>query len=147
MVLKDGSARFLDLECAGLNYRAYDLAKFFRAQRNQQMQWTDGNQIEFLSTYLQSIAEESSTKLSNLGGDVQLLQLECSLLLPMTWLEAAIFFECSSYMDAGNQKQWKDMGRKRMIEYNQSKQTFLANVRAYANATSVSPARLKDEDF
>ena len=146
MVLKDGSARFLDLECAGLHYRAYDLAKFFRTPPNHQPTAIESNQSNFLRTYLESIDVAGSPRKSKPSETtVKQLQTECLLLLPMTWLEAVIFFECSSHVDPENKDTWKELARNRMAEYKECKQSFMENIDVYTKLKEGQPSAELDD--
>ena len=109
VIVIHGGAKFLDLEVAGRHYRAFDLAKFFRT--SQRTKFSRRNQSEFLRAYL-----------LERGGDAKLwtpreLKLESDLLLPMTWLEAAIFFECSRHVDSDQRHIWKQRAEERMRDY------------------------------
>jgi thiamine kinase-like enzyme len=141
MIVGDGSAQVLDLECAGRHYRAYDLAKFFRTPLDQETTNKDANQHLFLTSYLQYVTPSSATWTSKqLEYLVEHLLLESNLLLPMTWLEALVFFSISSHMDPENRDQWQRLAQQRRKEYEQSMKRFPRNVHAYAAASTTADA-------
>jgi thiamine kinase-like enzyme len=141
MIVGDGSARVLDLECAGRHYRAYDLAKFFRTPFDRQTANKDANQHFFLTSYLQCATSNSATFTpQQLEYLVDQLLLESNLLLPMAWLEALVFFSISSHMDPENRDQWKRLAQQRRTAYEQSMKRFPHNVRAYAAASTTVDA-------
>ena len=118
-------AKFIDFETVGCHYRAWDLAKFFRT--SHATDWTDGNRRLFLERYSNSSSQSTSGRedetITKLGTPASLLlELESRLLLPMTWLEAAMFFETIGDTKKANH-------RKR--HYEQSRAAFLKDVRNY----------------
>lgn len=121
MVVDGGVAKVLDLETAGRHYRAYDLAKFFRTK--QKTRYTEHNQLEFLSIYLKACGDKMASS--------EFLKAESDLLLPMSWLEAAVFFECSSILDAGQRDRWMKLAQDRMQNYWKSLESYQANLRHY----------------
>lgn len=129
--------RFIDLETAGKHYRAYDLAKFFR--RPLQKRHPDPPDVEngdndlyresqtiFLRAYLEEQSLVTTAPLSVTEDEVEELRLESDLLLPMTWLEAALFF-CASRQPSN----WKAMAHERLEQYQIALQDFPATVQAY----------------
>jgi thiamine kinase-like enzyme len=122
VILGDGTAiKFLDLEVSGRHYRAFDLAKFFRT--SQRTEATESNQLYFLSVYLQEFGDKETTP--------DRLLHESQLLEPMTWLEAAIFFECSSHTDLTRCALWKQLAKDRMQNYERSLEAYKINVQNY----------------
>jgi len=119
------TVRLIDFETAGCHYRGYDLAKIFRTAHRTP--WTVSNQAYFLECY------QAATKLksydfslvfeSDIEDDVQRLLLESELLLPMTWLEAAIFFEAmlrDEPSDSQNQAKWQQLAKERLQKYEEA---------------------------
>jgi thiamine kinase-like enzyme len=102
--------QFIDLELSGVHYRAFDLAKFFRSDATTS--YTPQNQRAFYTSYLEHTAV-SPTSLEE-------LEREVKLLLPMTWLEAAIFFVCMACQDQGQSQRWNELAVKRFESYHQA---------------------------
>jgi thiamine kinase-like enzyme len=123
VVIAKKQANFIDLETAGFHYRAFDLAKFFRT--NHPTEWTPTNQEDFLKAYLQCIGDASTPP--------SLLQLESNVLVPMTWLEAAIFFHASR-----RHERWNELAQERTCQYQRSCSTFLEDIQAYQTAKASS---------
>jgi Choline/ethanolamine kinase len=103
------SIKFIDLELTGVQYVAYDLAKFWRRNgtgTNNEPSSSTRNRRAFLQTYADETTTSSSSRTSRSSSsssenmlaqklvDVQELEWQMKLLLPLTWLEAAIFFAC-----------------------------------------------------
>lgn len=107
VILWDQKAIFLDFEMVGCHYRAYDLAKFFRT--NHPTPWTKENREAFYRYY------------SNNAPTLP-LELESKLLLPMTWLEAAMFFETI---------QEHSLAQDRRRHYEESCKHFQKDIEAY----------------
>jgi thiamine kinase-like enzyme len=110
----DKTIKLLDLELAGTHYRAFDLAKFWRT--NASIDSTNRNRHIFYETY--------ASTTSNIVGDrptnVDTLELEVDLLLPLTWLEAALFFTCMATQDAAAQSNhWNELAMDRLESYSQ----------------------------
>lgn len=121
------SIRFIDLETAGSHYRAFDLAKFFRTSTPTPHSST--NQDYFLQNYYSYTLSvlETSNMSRRRKYDLELLRLESQLLLPMTWLEATIFF----YASQQPPNDWKTMADIRWHHYELASQTFSSTVKAY----------------
>lgn len=116
----DKSVKFIDLELAGTHYRAFDLAKFWRTNSNEAINITDRNRILFYEAY-------ASTGNAIAGGkpaSLETLELEVDLLLPLTWLEAALFFVCMATQDAGLKRSnhWNELALDRLESYTQCMQ-------------------------
>ncbi|GKZ00711.1 hypothetical protein MPSEU_001023100 [Mayamaea pseudoterrestris] len=113
------SIRFIDLELAGTHYRAFDLAKFFRTDAPSEL-YTKANQQAFYQAYLEhyksATAEQHKTPVAWLRD----LQREVKYLLPMTWLEAAIFFVCMACQDQGQANRWNELAYQRFESYQAS---------------------------
>lgn len=129
VMLPTNTIRFIDLETTGLHYRAYDLAKFFRTRSPTKS--TSGNQEYFLRCYLDECHECDGSKSNTISpaSILTLLQLESQLLIPMTWLEAAIFFHASRQPIG-----WKLMADDRLSQYRTANVTFAATIKAYQQA-------------
>ncbi|KAH8066447.1 hypothetical protein JL722_889 [Aureococcus anophagefferens] len=85
VLLHDGAAVFIDFELAGPNYRGYDIFKLFRT--NEMAPASDAELLRFIAVYLAEGGADS--------GDAEAARClaESKLFEPLTWLEAAIFFE------------------------------------------------------
>lgn len=103
------SAKFIDMELAGTHYRAFDLAKFFRT--DDPTQSTQQNKSTFLHAYCEGCPNQAV--------EIKSLREEVDLLLPMTWLEAAIFFVCmaSSCKDQAQLEFWNNLASNRLSNY------------------------------
>lgn len=105
----NGSIKFIDLELAGTHYRAFDLAKFWRTACATDQ--TEARRRAFYETYAATaITDHSKTT-------VQTLELEADLLLPLAWLEAAIFFGCMATQDAAQAHHWNGLAADRLEQY------------------------------
>jgi thiamine kinase-like enzyme len=118
--------KFIDLELAGLQYVAYDLAKFWRRRRTNahtedplasSTLATRRNRRAFLQTYVEEATmkptasssgsnspmpqQRSSGNMSHQRVGIQDLEWQMKLLLPLTWLEAALFFACMANTTIG----------------------------------------------
>jgi len=119
VVLDNSSVvKFIDLELAGTHYRAFDIAKFWRtsaatgtASRNHQAHYTQENRRAFYQGY--SMATNDS---------VETLELEADLLLPLAWLEAAIFFCCMATQDSQQATHWNMLATDRLYRYSECMQ-------------------------
>jgi thiamine kinase-like enzyme len=99
----NGIAKFVDWETCGCHYRAYDLAKVFRTpSAKKQKEQARKNCREFLQHYSHCITTVDVDDKSRGDDDPEFLWLESKLLLPMTWLEAAMFFHCKSCMEGND---------------------------------------------
>lgn len=121
---KSQEIRFIDLETVGSYYRAYDLAKFFRTRSVTNA--TTINQEYFLGCYLEDMFH-SKDMVDLPQSSITLLFLESQLLIPMTWLEAAIFFHASRQPST----EWKLMAEDRFYHYQQANAAFLSTVEQY----------------
>jgi thiamine kinase-like enzyme len=113
----DMSVKFIDLELAGTHYRAFDLAKFWRTNSNDS---TDRNRNIFYEAY----AATSNTIAGGKPALLDNLELEVDLLLPLTWLEAALFFVCMATQDAAPapSNHWNELALDRLESYTQCMQ-------------------------
>lgn len=112
IALEDGTVVFVDLELLGQHYRAYDLAKFLRSNYNATFHEA------FLRCYLQSC----TTVTANPDAVKQLMN-EVNLLMPLTWLEAAIFFAAMACLNPHETKKWNSLVANRLEYYLDQKQT------------------------
>ena len=104
----------IDFELAGLQYRAFDLAKYVRSDRPKTKDFQQ-NTRSFYNGYI-----ETYSKLLGESLDIEVLENEVASLMPMTWLEAAIFFACQIYQ--GNctrdqQDHWRLLASDRLAHY------------------------------
>jgi thiamine kinase-like enzyme len=109
---------FIDWEISGKHYRAFDLAKFLRA--DQPTAHTEKNRRFFLKAYAaasQRLVDKKTTVVVASDNLVDTLEREVSLLTPLTWLEAALFFVCMSTQDPLQEKKWNDLALDRLKSY------------------------------
>lgn len=104
-------AKLIDLELVGTHYRGYDLAKFLRCSARDSP-FAEGNRRAFYESYLEASSDTNAT--------IQSLSMEAARLLPLTWLEAAIFFVCMSHQDPKQEKRWKELALSRLENYEAS---------------------------
>jgi len=117
------AVQFIDLELAGTHYRGFDLAKLFRT--DDRTHFTEVNELHFLEAYA---AEVSKINRHEVAFSVDDLKDEAKALLPMTWLEAAIFFVCMTTIarddsQGGHQQaalRWDDLAAERLRSYKRS---------------------------
>lgn len=117
--VRQSCVKFIDLELAGPQYRSYDLAKFFRTEHPTE--FTVNNQKTFYMAYLKNLEmDASSTTLED-------IQQEVSLILPLTWLEAAIFFVCMANQDPSPRRmgRWTGLIENRLLGYQRSMNTSI----------------------
>lgn len=97
---------FIDLELCGRNYRAYDVAKLLRNDQDPTLRNSSSRRARFLSAYAQQV-----------GANVHQLQFELDEILPLTWLEAAIFFAAMEAVDPRNRDKWNSLAASRLRSY------------------------------
>jgi thiamine kinase-like enzyme len=116
----DKSVKFIDLELAGTHYRAFDLAKFWRTNSNAAIDGTDRNRNIFYEAY----ASTSNAVAGGKPASLETLEIEVDYLLPLTWLEAALFFFCMATQDAAAERsnQWNNLALDRLESYTQCMQ-------------------------
>jgi thiamine kinase-like enzyme len=115
----DKSVKFIDLELAGTHYRAFDLAKFWRTNSNAAIDSGDRNRNTFYEAY----ASTSNTISGGKPASLETLELEVDLLLPLTWLEAALFFVCMATQNAAaRSSHWNELALDRLESYTQCMQ-------------------------
>lgn len=131
MIENTNEAKLVDWETCGCHYRAYDLSKLFRSittgtegKGNSQVVT---NQRLFLKQYCQYIANDNASQC----GPEQVL-LESKLLLPMTWLEAAMFFHCKSFTE----KEYDTLAKDRLQHYQESLRDWNKHVQEYKSLFS-----------
>ena len=109
VLLHDGAAVFIDFELAGPNYRGYDIFKLFRT--NEMAPASDDELLRFIAVYL---AEGGAA-----GGDAEAARClaESKLFEPLTWLEAAIFFEFAAARLPEKRDEMRDLARDRWAAY------------------------------
>lgn len=110
--------RFVDWDLVGRNYLAYDLAKLFRTDRPTPH--TKSNRHYFLNAY----ASESNLLVGANSAifNYDELERQTDLLLPMAWLEAAIFFVCMSTCSNTSieASRWNALALERLEGYKES---------------------------
>jgi thiamine kinase-like enzyme len=104
IALAKGGVVFIDLELTGLHYRAFDVAKFLRTNKNE------SSRRQFLEWYTLASNERS----------IPTLEHEVELLTPLTWLEAAIFFAAMQSLDAEKASVWNRLASDRLENYSLS---------------------------
>lgn len=131
IVLSDsGEARLIDWETCGCHYRAYDLAKFFRAVEpytSEGHQWLSKNRFAFVKNY----CEDMGATLGVSAEDPTWVSLESQLLLPMTWLEAALFFQCKSYDEGSDLDVYTHYAEQRLRSYKKSLKQWEKDLNKY----------------
>jgi len=135
----DSTVRLIDFETAGCHYRGYDLAKLFRTRHPSES--TKANQRYFLEQYLDfttatlhsDVKGRCETSANAKVCSIESLQLEMNLLLPMTWLEAAVFFEAMIRDEESeeNKLKWKRLATDRMCQYQRALSSFSDLVERY----------------
>jgi hypothetical protein len=115
----DKSVKLIDLELAGTHYRAFDVAKFWRINSNAAIDSADRNRNMFYEAYASTSNTIAGGKLVSL----ETLELEVDLVLPLTWLEAALFFVSMATQDAASlSNHWKQLALERLESYTQCMQ-------------------------
>lgn len=97
--------RFIDLELAGPNPRGFDIAKLFRPGADcPQLASTS---LNFEGPELESTLRTFAVHYCSHLGDIvpECLVLEVEALLPLTWLEACIFFKASLSLETCLERQ------------------------------------------
>jgi hypothetical protein len=104
------------------------LAKFFRT--DSPTEFTKQNQRAFYQAYLETAATTTTTATpsSSSSSSEQMtvtttlddLEREVKLLVPMTWLEAAIFFVCMACQDEVQASRWNQLAMDRLMSYQKS---------------------------
>ena len=108
--------RFVDWDLSGRNYRAYDLAKLFRT--NHPTKFTSQNRRYFLECYASEVNKNTPANKDWLHPDQ--LEKQTQILLPMTWLEAAIFFVCRASNASGDKSKWNQLALDRLENFRNS---------------------------
>lgn len=98
--------RFIDLELAGPNPRGFDIAKLFRTGADcpqlasTSLNFDEGRELE---RTLRAFAGHYCAHLGNIDPDCLVLEVEA--LLPLTWLEACVFFKASLSLETCLERQ------------------------------------------
>lgn len=131
IVLNDsGEARLIDWETCGCHYRAYDLAKFFRAvepKSKEEDELLSKKHLTFLRKYCEQVRRISGTN----AKDPNVVFFESKLLLPMTWLEAALFFHCKSFDDESDSDAYTRNAEQRLQSFRKSLDQWKINLNEY----------------
>jgi Ser/Thr protein kinase RdoA (MazF antagonist) len=107
------SAQFIDLELVGNHYRSYDLAKLFRSE--SPTLFSKKNRRFFIEKYADAFNRLNSVGKRVVLLDPDVIEFKSDLLLPMAWLEAAIFFICmSSQSPPEYAKKWDKLAGARL---------------------------------
>mmetsp|Transcript_8475 Transcript_8475/g.20386 ORF Transcript_8475/g.20386 Transcript_8475/m.20386 type:complete len:192 (+) Transcript_8475:591-1166(+) len=125
-----GEARLIDWETCGCHYRAYDLAKFFRAvepHTNEEHQLLSRNRFTFIKNYCDNVGATRGASTD----DPTWVSLESKLLLPMTWLEAALFFHCKSYDEGSEVDLYTNYAEQRLRSYGKSLKQWEVDLKEY----------------
>ena len=99
-----GRTVFIDLEMTGRHYRSFDVAKFLRTSSKE---YSHERKRFFLESYAHAV------DCCNVVG----LEQEVDLAMPLTWLEAAIFFAAMETLDGSQAAKWNDLARDRLENY------------------------------
>jgi thiamine kinase-like enzyme len=117
----------IDFELAGPNYRGFDLCKLFRTASPGP--GTARNRRAFMEAYHRRAAGREPT-----AADVELLLAEADLFLPLTWMEAGVFFLFASVSDGAQEGRWRGLAEDRLGNYRGAMEEFEANVERYKRA-------------
>jgi hypothetical protein len=90
---------------------------FWRTNSNAAIDITDRNRNIFDKAY----ASTSNARTGGKSLSFETLELEVDLLLPLTWLEAALFFACMATQDAtaSRSNYWNELALDRLESYTQ----------------------------
>jgi thiamine kinase-like enzyme len=139
--------RFIDFELAGLHYRAFDLAKLFRT--NCPTAYSAKNLRFFLENYAVECNKRRSNDQLALNPDV--LELQVKLMLPLTWLEAAIFFVCMAGQSKSSDEaeRWHKLAVERLICHEEclDSREFEAYMMNISSASDESSAEHQNASF
>lgn len=103
-ILGDGAVKLIDYELGGPSYRGFDLMKLFRTEAP--------TSEESMQHFFQKYAEEA-------GGDEKAADLaeEARAFLPLTWLEAGIFFLTLPHFKPDETARWNKLALDRWRKY------------------------------
>lgn len=107
----EGRVTLIDFELGGPNYRGFDLMKMFRTAGT----FSEDGLRHFLQVYSESSGSGGSDT------SVEELMRETKLFLPLTWLEAAVFFLILPQFKPDETQKWNDLAIQRWGQYEQSK--------------------------
>ena len=113
------SVKLIDLELAGKHYRAYDLAKFWRTSKYLTSSLARKQDLEKRRHFLEAYYHYSSSLTATLPE----LEQQVDLMVPLTWLEAAIFFasmESARENPPEQEKAWANLTADRLQNYEKS---------------------------
>lgn len=133
---ESGEAKLVDWETCGCHFRAYDTAKLFRMTSTMPKKEQDEgsrNRFAFLQQYCNEVGDETC--------DPESLWLESRLLLPMTWLEAAMFFHCQS---SSGKKEYLSLAKNRLEGYRESLSDWQQDLIDYQLGMRDSPEQTND---
>lgn len=125
-----GDAKLIDWETCGRHYRAYDLAKFFRGvetHTEEEDQLLSRIRLAFIKSYCDAVGATLGEKVDA----PSCVSLESKLLLPMTWLEAALFFHCKSYDGGSTTDMFTDYAQQRLVSYQKSLAQWEIDINEY----------------
>ncbi len=106
LICQHERAFFIDLELCGRNYRSYDLAKLLRNDGDPTLMNSSSRRTRFLSVYAEQV-----------DANIDQLQFELAEIVPLTWLEAAIFFAAMEAVDPQNRDKWNSLAASRLRSY------------------------------
>ena len=113
IALLTGGVVFIDLELTGRHFRAYDVAKFLRTSGSNKHNLSRESAMNIRQSFLRVYAATS-------GCDLKQLEKEVTMITPMTWLEAAIFFAAMEALDPSHAGKWNELAQDRLEQYNNS---------------------------
>jgi len=111
VILHEGSARIIDFELAGPNYRGFDLMKAFRTAKG----FSEDSMRHFLGAYLAGTGEACAEE------DVDALMTEARAFEPLTWLEAAVFFLALPQFKPQETARWHSLAVDRWAKFEETK--------------------------
>jgi len=107
----------IDFELGGPNYVGFDVCKLFRTAAPTKD--TAPNTAAFAAAYLLAALGRPAT-----APEVALLLAEASLFLPLTWLEAGVFFRFAAACDEEGQERWMELAEDRLGKLGEVMETF-----------------------
>jgi len=108
----DGVVRLIDFELGGPNYRGFDWMKLFRTADS----FSEEDLRQFLKAYAACAHMPCTSE-----DDLELLLRETWIFLPLTWLEAFVFFLALAQYKPEQLSKWHDLARHRWMLYQQTR--------------------------
>mmetsp|Transcript_26051 Transcript_26051/g.81787 ORF Transcript_26051/g.81787 Transcript_26051/m.81787 type:complete len:236 (+) Transcript_26051:1-708(+) len=111
VIFHAGSAKLIDFELGGPNYRGFDLMKAFRTANG----FSEPSMRHFMGAYLAGVGEGCSAE------DVDALMQEARTFEPFTWLEAAIFFLTLPQFKPEETARWHRLAADRWAKFEEAR--------------------------